>query len=74
MEVMMSADRKTATLYNPYIDKSFGLYHSEGKVEDLVLMFLMPSSCPARFEMTMTGYMNSFEDTAVIEIEMLDAA
>jgi hypothetical protein len=71
IEVVVSQDRKDATLYMPLIDKSFGLYHSEGKVLDLVIFFLLPR-CPQ--EMTMQSYINSTEDTAVINVEDLKEA
>jgi len=72
MRVVMSQDRKTACLY-PENGKNFHLYHSEGKVEDLIIYFLMPFSSGTNVT-TMAGYIRSQEDTAVIEIEMLDAA
>ena len=71
MEVMLSTDRKTAVLYNPYIDKTFTLHHDEGRVLDLVLFFVLPS---APHEMTYEGYIRSSEDTVSIPLEMLEAA
>jgi hypothetical protein len=71
MEVVLSQDGKTAMLYNPYIDKTFNLYHSEGKVLDLVIFFMLPSP---RHDITYESYMRSTEDTVSIPFEMLDAA
>lgn len=63
--VILSSDRKEATIYRQD-GSNFNLYHSEGKVEDLVAFFTLPID--TNKDVTMKGYLTSLEDTAIIEI------
>jgi len=67
MEVTLSTDRKTATLHYPHSGKTFQLHHSEGEVQELVILFLSKSSGSAA---TLVAHLHGLEETVVIDLPM----
>jgi hypothetical protein len=66
MKAVIAEGNKEATMLKED-GTYFKLYHSEGKVEDLVAIFMAPISCPATI--THEAFERSFENTMEIFVE-----
>lgn len=65
-KIMVSKDRKTATIYFSKRGP-FGLYCSEGRVLDLLAIFLKPIECP--HEITWDQLVNSENETVSMQLQ-----
>lgn len=64
MTVVIAQDKKSATIHYDN-GKSINLHHSDGRVEDLVILMLMPC---VTTEISLPRLINSLQDTSEISV------